>query len=65
MDKGIPAKGKEVDMNTAGEEVNETDSFLQKTREGLLCQWMTENPEVDCEELDVMSRRTGVGLQLK
>lgn len=41
-------------MNTAGVEVNETDSFLQKTGEWLLCQWMIGNPDVDCEELDVM-----------
>lgn len=46
-------------------EVNETDSFLQKTGEWLLCQWMTENTEVDSEELDVMSRETGVGLHSK
>ena len=65
MDKGIPAKGKEVNMSTAGDEVNETASFLQKIGEWFLCQWMTENPEVDCEELDVTSRKSRVDLQLK
>lgn len=36
-------------------------AFLQKIGERL-CRWMIKNPEVDYEELDVMSKETGVGL---